>query len=87
MRTTVTLDDALMADAAAYSGINDKSKIINLALDYYIQRMAAKRLMALGGSMPDLVVPSRRRSEDLSDSKVAEDTPGYGPENQTCGAP
>ena len=37
-----------MADAAVYSGVDDKSKIVNLALDYYIKRMAAKRLVALG---------------------------------------
>ena len=51
MRTTVTLDDDLIADASAYSGITDKSKLINLALDLYIKRMAAKRLIALGGMM------------------------------------
>jgi Arc/MetJ family transcription regulator len=71
MRTTVTLDDALMADAAAYSGIDDKSKIINLALDYYIKRMAAKRLVALGGTMPDLVVPARNSSRMDDDTSPA----------------
>lgn len=74
MRTTVTLDDALMADAAAYSGIDDKSKIINLALDYYIKRMAARRLVALGGTMPDLVVPARNSSylaDDFSPAREA----------------
>lgn len=53
-----------MADAAVYSGISDKSKIINLALEHYIRRMAAKRLVALGGTMPDLEVPARRRMRD-----------------------
>lgn len=74
MRTTVTLDDDLVADAVAYSGVPDKSKLINLALDAYIRRMAAKRLVALGGTMPDLVVPARnslRRVEDSSPSKEA----------------
>lgn len=64
MRTTVTLDDDLVADAATYSGVEDKSKLINLALDYYVKRMAAKRLVALGGSMPDLDVPVRYRMRD-----------------------
>ena len=64
MRTTVTLDDDLIADASAYSGITDKSKLINLALDLYIKRMAAKRLIALGGMMPDLEVPERFRMKD-----------------------
>jgi len=64
MRTTVTLDDDLIADASVYSGVTDKSKLINLALDSYVKRMAAKRLVALGGSMPDLDVPGRYRLRD-----------------------
>jgi Arc/MetJ family transcription regulator len=64
MRTTVTLDDDLVADAMVYSGVTDRSKLINLALDHYIKRMAAKRLIALGGTMPDLNVPARYRMRD-----------------------
>ena len=71
MRTTVTLDDDLMADAAAYSGLDDKSKLINLALTDYVRRMAAKRLAALGGSMPDLVVPARNSSRMVDDNSPA----------------
>jgi Arc/MetJ family transcription regulator len=75
MRTTVTLDDDLIADAAAYSGVDDKSKLINLALDHYVKRMAAKRLVALGGTMPDLVVPARNAwhaaADDNSPAKEA----------------
>jgi Arc/MetJ family transcription regulator len=74
MRTTVTLDDDLIADAATYSGLDDKSKLINLALDYYVKRMAAKRLIALGGTMPDLVIPARNSTywaDDNSPSKEA----------------
>ena len=72
MRTTVTLDDDLIADASAYSGVDDKSKLINLALDSYVKRMAAKRLVALGGTMPDLDVPGRyRMRDDFSPAKEA----------------
>lgn len=74
MRTTVTLDDDLIADAATYSGIDDKSKLINLALDLYVKRMAAKRLVALGGTMPDLVIPARNSThwaDDHSPSREA----------------
>ena len=63
-----------MADAATYSGVDDKSKLINLALDHYVKRMAAKRLVALGGTMPDLVVPARnsgRMRDDNSPSREA----------------
>lgn len=72
MRTTVTLNDDLIADAMTYSGLTDKSKLINLALDLYIKRMAAKRLVALGGTMPDLEVPARyRMGDDHSPAKEA----------------
>lgn len=70
----MTLDDDLIADASAYSGLDDKSKLINLALDSYVKRMAARRLIALGGTMPDLVVPARNSSnitEDFSPAKEA----------------
>ena len=73
MRTTLTLDDNLMSDAATYSGLADKSKIDNLALDHYIKWMAGRRLAALGGSMPDLVIPARnsRMMDDYSPSREA----------------
>lgn len=73
MRTTVTIDDDLMADAATYSGVDDRSKLISLALDHYVKRMAAKRLAALGGTMPDLEVPGRRdrHPDDTSPAREA----------------
>lgn len=73
MRTTITLDDGLMADAAVYSGTTDKSRIVNLALDHYIKWMAGRRLAALGGSMPDLVIPARnsRTDDDFSPAREA----------------
>lgn len=59
VRTTVTIDDELVAKAAEFSGIADKSKLINFTLDAYIKKMAARRLIALGGSMPDFDIPGR----------------------------
>ena len=61
MRTTVTLDDDLMERAADYSGLTEKSAIIQLALKSYIAREAGRRLARLGGTMPDLEVPARHR--------------------------
>ena len=60
-----------MADAATYAGITDRSKLINLALDHYVKRMAARRLAALGGTMPDLRVPTRSASRHLDDTSPA----------------
>ena len=59
MRTTVTLDDDLLASAADFSGIDEKSKLLNFVLDAYVKRMAARRLAALGGTMPDLDIAGR----------------------------
>ena len=57
MRTTVTLDDELVAKARAITGASDDSALINLALRELVQGDAARRLIALGGTMPDLEVP------------------------------
>ncbi len=77
MRTTVTIDDELVASAAEFSGITDKSKLINFTLDAYIKKMAARRLAALGGSMPDFDIPGRGgvgsyRTDWSETSKVAD---------------
>lgn len=59
MRTTVTIDDDLLACAAGFSGIDEKSKLLNFVLDAYVKRMTARRLAALGGTMPDLDISGR----------------------------
>jgi Arc/MetJ family transcription regulator len=67
MRTTVTIDDELWQDAKEYSGISENSDLIRKALRDLVAREAGRRLAALGGTMPDLVVPGRaRRPEDWS---------------------
>lgn len=62
MRTTITIDDALLESAREMTGIQERSTLIHDGLRALIQREAARRLAALGGSAPDLVVPPRRRS-------------------------
>lgn len=59
MRTTVTLNDKLLKDAAEYSGLTETSAIINYALTRFIQSEASRRLALLGGSQPDFK-PGRR---------------------------
>jgi len=61
MRTTVTLDDEMVAKAQSYTGIQEKSALIREALKRLIEREAARRLARLGGSMPDLKPIPRRR--------------------------
>jgi Arc/MetJ family transcription regulator len=61
MRTTVTLDDDLIRRAQEVTGIIDRSALLNEALTRLIQQEAARRLIMLGGSAPDLKAPPRRR--------------------------
>lgn len=61
MRTTVTVDDELLKDALEFSGIKEKSAVINEALRWFVAREAGKRLAKLGGSAPDIEAPPRHR--------------------------
>lgn len=63
MRTTLTLDDDLLARATELTGISEKSALVREALTSLIQREAGRRLALLGGSDPDLADIPRRRSE------------------------
>lgn len=63
MRTTVALDDDLLAKAEHYTGIREKSALIREALRALIEREAARRLARLGGSEPDLTTIPRRRTK------------------------
>lgn len=61
MRTTVALDDDLMAKAQAFTGLTEKSGLIREALKALIERESARRLARLGGTQPRLNAPPRRR--------------------------
>jgi Arc/MetJ family transcription regulator len=61
MRTTLALDDKLVADAQEYTGIKEKSALVREALKALVEREAARRLARLGGSDPDATLPPRRR--------------------------
>ncbi len=63
MRTTLAIDDELLAMAQDYTGLKEKSALIREALRALIERESARRLARLGGSDPDAAAPSRRRSE------------------------
>lgn len=61
MRTTLTLDDDLLADAQDLTGLNDTSALVRAALVALVQRESARRLARLGGSQPELKRVRRRR--------------------------
>lgn len=65
MRTTIALDDDLVAKAQRLTGIEEKAALIKEALKSLIARESARRLALLGGSEPDLqYIPRRRSSEE-----------------------
>ncbi|HEX5278927.1 MAG TPA: type II toxin-antitoxin system VapB family antitoxin [Micropepsaceae bacterium] len=61
MRTTLALDDDLVARAQEYTGLKEKSALVREALKALIEREAARRLARLGGTEPKLKAPPRRR--------------------------
>jgi Arc/MetJ family transcription regulator len=61
MRTTLALDDDLVAKAQAFTGMTEKSALVREALKALIERESARRLARLGGSEPALKAPPRRR--------------------------
>jgi Arc/MetJ family transcription regulator len=62
MRTTVIIDDKLVEQAKRTTGITKTSALIDEALHALIRRENSVRLVMLGGSMPGLVLPDRRRA-------------------------
>ena len=63
MRTTLALDDELLAKAQALTGMTEKSALVKEALRALIQRESGRRLALLGGSEPQLTDIPRRRPE------------------------
>ena len=59
--TTITLDDELVADLREGVGIQETSALVRQALIEMRQRLAAERLIALGGSDPSAKAAPRRR--------------------------
>lgn len=63
MRTTMNLPDDLLATAVDYAGIKERSTVIRMALEEFIQRRAELRMAKAKGSIPDFgaaPVPRRR---------------------------
>ena len=64
MRSTITLDDELLAKAQKLAGDKlDRSALIRESLKAFIERESARRLAKLGGSQPELTAAPRRRTE------------------------
>ena len=63
MRTTVTIEDSLYQKALEMADPSmEKGDLFKEAIKTFIRIRSAKRLSALGGSMPEMESAPRRRS-------------------------
>jgi Arc/MetJ family transcription regulator len=63
MRTTLILDDRLLAEAQRVTGLKEKTAVVHAGLEALIARESARRLAALGGTQPRLRPIPRRRPD------------------------
>lgn len=66
MRTTITLDDALLEAATAAMNGSDRSAVLHEGLRLIVQREAARRLALLGGSDATAAAAPRRRPQPVA---------------------
>jgi Arc/MetJ family transcription regulator len=62
MRTTLIIDDELLAKAQELSGLREKTAVLHAGLQALISRENARRLAALGGTERGLKPIARRRT-------------------------
>ena len=62
MKTTLNIDDHLLAEARRLTRIEEKTALVHAGLEALIARESARRLAALGGPEPALTPVPRRRS-------------------------
>ena len=76
MRTTITIEDSLLEEAAKIAGDNNTSSLITTALKSFIAAESKKRILRLSGKAPGFNIPGRdSRLHDLD--KVAESADDY----------
>jgi Arc/MetJ family transcription regulator len=63
MRTTLALDDDLLAEAQRLTGTGEKTALVREALRALVERESARRLARLGGTETALKGVPRRRSQ------------------------
>jgi Arc/MetJ family transcription regulator len=61
MRTTLVIDDGLLASARTLTGLHQTSALVHTALTLLVEREIARRLARMGGTEPDLKPIRRRR--------------------------
>lgn len=62
MRTTLNVDDELVAKASKLTGVEERTSLVRMGLEALIARKSAERLAQLGGTEKRLRRPRRRRT-------------------------
>ena len=62
MRTTLNIDDDLLAKAHRISGLKERTAVVREGLRALIERESARRLAQLGGTEPQLRPVPRRQT-------------------------
>ncbi len=66
MRTTLNIDDQLLAEAQRITGVSKKAALVREGLRALIERESVRRLARLGGSEPQLKPIPRRQSDSTA---------------------
>jgi Arc/MetJ family transcription regulator len=62
MRTTMNVDDELVAKASELTGVQERTALVRMGLEALIAQKSAQRLAKLGGTEKQLRRPPRRRA-------------------------
>jgi Arc/MetJ family transcription regulator len=69
VRTTIDLDEELLAKAELLTGMKERTALVHEGLRALIARESARRLARLGGTQPELRPIARRRSRQAERSR------------------
>lgn len=69
MRTTLVLDDDLLAEAERLTGVKERTRLVREALTALIERESARRLARLGGTERELTPIPRRQGPGLAHAR------------------
>jgi Arc/MetJ family transcription regulator len=61
MRTTLNVDEELVARASELTGVQERTALVRMGLEALIAQQSARRLAKLGGTERQLRRPRRRR--------------------------
>jgi Arc/MetJ family transcription regulator len=71
MRTTLAIDDELLARAMELTGLKERTVLVREGLRALVERESARRLARLGGSEPRLEPVPRRRAGQVDGPEAA----------------